>query len=323
MRRRSKARGKTGKVGRRKSATPNRANPPKAKSNHHSVAATHETQIARLTRERDEAFEREKAIAEVLGVISSSPSELEPVFQNLLSNARRLCAADFGLMFQYDGSSFQLMAQLGADPDFVGYLQRGPFRPGPETLTGRVLRARAPVQIEDFAKSKGYLDRDPLAVMAVERGGIRTNIGVPMLRENELIGVISLYRQEVRLFTDKQIELLQNFADQAVIAVENTRLLNELRESLQQQTATADVLGVISASPGELEPVFQAMLENATRICGASFGNLLLPDGDTFRIAAMRGGTPEWNELRRRNPTVCATGNHPLGRAVATKQLQH
>ncbi|MFY9838783.1 MAG: GAF domain-containing protein, partial [Xanthobacteraceae bacterium] len=169
-------------MGRRKSATPNRANPPKAKLNRRSVAATHETEIARLTRERDEAFEREKAIAEVLGVISSSPSELEPVFQNLLSNARRLCAADFGLMFQYDGSSFQLMAQLGADPDFVGYLQRGPFRPGPETLTGRVLRARGPVQIEDFAKSKGYLDRDPLAIMAVERGGIRTNIGVPMLR---------------------------------------------------------------------------------------------------------------------------------------------
>ena len=160
-------------------------------------------ELRQRTTDLAESLEQQTATSEVLRVISSSPGELEPVFQNLLSNARRLCAADFGLMFQYDGSSFQLMAQLGADPDFVGYLQRGPFRPGPETLTGRVLRARGPVQIEDFAKSKGYLDRDPLAVMAVERGGIRTNIGVPMLRENELIGVISLYRQEVRLFTDK------------------------------------------------------------------------------------------------------------------------
>ncbi|MGN6748272.1 MAG: GAF domain-containing protein, partial [Xanthobacteraceae bacterium] len=276
---------------------------------------------ARLLNELRQSLEQQTATSEVLSVISSSSGELEPVFQNLLSNARRLCAADFGLMFQYDGSSFQLMAQLGADPDFVGYLQRGPFRPGPESLTGRVLRSRGPVQIEDFAKSKGYLDRDPLAVMAVEKGGIRTNIGVPLLRENELMGVISLYRQEVRLFTDKQIELLQNFAAQAVIAIENARLLNELRQSLEQQTATSEVLKVISSSLGDLEPVFQAMLENAVRICEANFGNLWLREGEAFRTVVMHGATVAYTEARQRAPLVRPSAGTGLARVLQTKQV--
>src|SRR5262249_12303961 len=251
---------------------------------------------ARLLNELRESLQQQTATSEVLRVISSSLGELEPVFQNLLSNARRLCAADFGLMFQYDGSAFQLMAQLGADPDFVGYLQRGPFRPGPESLTGRVLRSRGPVQIEDFAKSKGYLDRDPLAVMAVEKGGIRTNIGVPLLRENELVGLISLYRQEVRLFTDKQVELLQNFPAQAVIAIENTRLLNELRqrttdltESLEQQTAISEILRVISSSPSDVQPVLASVAEHAARICEAQFTNIVIVENDFLRVA-MRFG---------------------------------
>src|SRR4029453_5638697 len=146
---------------------------------------------------------------------------------------------------------------------------------------------------------------------------------VPMVKESELVGAILIYRQEVRSFTDKQIELIQNFAKQAVIAIENTRLLNELRESLQQQTATSDVLQVISSSPGELEPVFQAMLENATRICEAKFGNLLLYDGDAFRIVAMHGAPPEWDALRGRDPVIRFSPLNPLGRVVATKQLQH
>ena len=148
-------------------------------------------------------------------------------------------------------------------------------------------------------------------VEAVEIGGVRTMLAVPMLKENDLIGAFTMNRQEVRLFTDKQIELVQNFAAQAVIAIENTRLLNELRQSLEQQTATADVLRVISSSPGELEPVFQAMLESATRICEAKIGNLLLFDGRNMRVVAMHNAPREHEEMRRRNPVI------PLERSIA------
>src|SRR5262249_16419761 len=192
----------------------------------------------------------------------------------------------------------------------------------PETLTGRVLRARGPVQIEDFAKSKGYLDRDPLVVMAVERGGVRTTLGVPMLRESKLIGIISLYRQEVRPFTDKQIELLQNFADQAVIAIENARLLSELRESLQQQTATADVLRVISSSPGELTPVFDAILANATRICEAKFGTLTQVVNGSPRLM-FQHGVPAAMEDYWRRETPKPSPRNALSHVVTTGQAAH
>jgi GAF domain-containing protein len=264
-------------------------------------------EVQKRTRELSESLDQQTATSEILQVISSSPDEIQTVFQTLLSNALRLCVADFGLIFQCNGSGVELMAHRGAKRAYLDYMRLGLDRSGPDTLISRLIKSRAPLQFDDYAKSQAYLDLDPLAVMAVERGGVRTLLGVPMLREGELIGAISLYRREVHPFTDKQIELLQSFAAQAVIAIENTRLLKELRQSLEQQTATSEVLQIISSSLGELEPAFNAILENATRICEARLGSMFLREGDIFRAVAVHGGS-SYAEWSRRDPAVDMRG---------------
>ena len=281
---------------------------------------------ARLFKETNEALEQQTATSEVLRVISSSPGDLQPVFQAMLENAVRICDAKFGNIYRWEGDALHLVASHDTPPAFVQARRRSPFHrdDAREPVISRLLATKAAVHIADAAAMPGYLDRsDQRAVAGVELGGVRTVLAVPMLLENEVIGSFTVYRHEVRPFTDKQIALVQNFANQAVIAIENTRLLNELRQSLEQQTATAEVLSVISSSPGELQPVFQAMLENAVRICEAKFGSLFRFDGEKIQFAAEVGTPPEYAEFQKRRGLVQARPGTLLDRAARTKQVIH
>ena len=198
--------------------------------------ADHKTQsdVAQLIRERDEALEREKATAEVLRVISSSPGELEPVFQAMLENAVRICEAKFGTLYLRAGDAFRAAALHNAPPAFVEFWQRGPHRPGPSTVLSRVLRTKEVVHISDITADQAYTERDPLFIAAAELGGFRTVLAVPMLKETDVLGAIYIYRQEVRPFSNKQIALLASFASQAVIAIENVRLFEAIQDKSRQ-----------------------------------------------------------------------------------------
>src|ERR1700677_393993 len=316
MRRRSKTGGGPAKT--RRSTTAKRRNAAKAAVGRSSAAVSQDTRVALLTRERDEALEQLSAASEVLKVISSSPGALEPVFTSILNNATRICQANFGTLFLREGEALRVAAHHGSltkawDEQWrVGML----LQPDAELQAFQTLSAGRPIQVADLSNAPSYLARNPKAVNSVEIGGIRTMVTVPMLKDGEAIGVITIFRTEIHELADKQIALVTNFAAQAVIAIENTRLLNELRQSLEQQTATAEVLGVINASRGDLQPVFESMVEKARRLCEADAGHLALPVGDDYRSVAVAAMSPEMEALIRSVSYAPGRGT-AVGRALA------
>jgi GAF domain-containing protein len=294
-----------------------------------AAQATIAIENARLLNELRESLQQQTATADVLKVISGSTGDLKPVFESILANATRICEAKFGALFLTEGDAFHAVALHGAI-EYAEARRREPtIRPGPGTSLNRAASTKQPVQIADIRAEPAYTN-DPQRFAFLNLAGARTVIAVPMLRDGELVGIINIYRTEVRPFTDKQIELLKNFAAQAVIAIENTRLLNELRqrtddlsESLEQQTATSAVLRVISSSPGDLGPVFEAMLQNSVRICEAGFGQMFLCEDDNVRLVAAVGVPTALIEFDKRRGSFQPSPGGGLDRVIRAKQVIH
>src|SRR5499427_4695863 len=339
MRRRSRASSKVAKALSRKARTPKPRDASTVR--HPSSAAGQEAEVVRLTRELNEAREQQEATSEILRVISSSPSDAQPVFETIVRNAVSLCGSLYANVFRFDGELLHFVAfnmSPSAAPRASARIQKNwrhymdllkakyPMRPDSSQVAGRVLLTKSVVRLEDALADPDYDQRYARAI------GFRRLLGVPMLREGDPLGVIVAGWAEAGPVPKIQEELLKTFADQAVIAIENVRLFEaeqqrtrELAESLEQQTATADVLRIISSSPGELKPVFNAMLENAVRLCEAEFGHLFLYDGEAFHAAALHSASQAFAEVRRR-PVVLRDLLHPdnpLARMARTKAVVH
>ncbi|MBS0526445.1 MAG: GAF domain-containing protein, partial [Proteobacteria bacterium] len=250
-----------------------------------------ERELALARAERDEAQAREAALAEVLQAVNASPGDPAPVFDMIIGKAMALCDAAFGALLTYEGEHLTLVAHRNSPPALAAYWET-PQYVDPATTISQALREGTASQIVDLAQSENYRKRLPMTVASVELGGIRTLVQVPLRSERGPIGLFILYRREVRPFADRQLALVEAFAAQAAIAMENARLLNEQREALEQQTATADILRVISQSPTSVQPVFDVIAESALRLLGGWSVIVWRYDGSRLHIGAAKGGHP-------------------------------
>jgi two-component system, NtrC family, sensor kinase len=285
--------------------------------------------LAACCAERDSALAQQAASAEILRVINHSPRDLTPVFDVILEKATQIGEATFGIVYRFDGDVFRVETTREATPGFIEYLRRQPPRPDSGHALGRLLQAKQPVHIVDIKSERAYTEDEPTCVAAVEIAGARTFLAVPMLREDRLIGAIAIYRQEVRPFSDTQIDMARSFANTAVIAIENARLLGELsertrdlQESREYQTATSDVLKVISRSTFDLQPVLDTLVETAARLCQADLASINNRDGEVYRVAASFDYSPDLSVYARNFPMTPGRGT-VTGRAALERQVVH
>jgi signal transduction histidine kinase len=279
-------------------------------------------EVQARTRDLSQALERQTATSEVLRVISSSPRELDPVFKTMMENATRLCEADSASLGLCEGADVRIVARYNASAALLEQTKREPLlRPGPASGLGRSIRLKQVVQVPDIVNDQMYFDREPARVRLVE-AGYRSQLSVPLIKHDEAIGAFNILRRKTGLFTEKQIELVSNFAKQAVIAIENARLLNELRESLQQQTATADVLKVISRSTFDLKSVLQTLVESAAQLCDADNSTITRQQGTEFFRAAAYGYSPQFLEYIGAPPVQPGRGT-VHGRALVERRVIH
>jgi GAF domain len=320
MKRRSRAGGDRIKGRRPKTPEPERGNAPKGQARSKLSPAIEKTEVARLTRELTDERRQRVATSEVLRLLSGSHGDLNHLFDIILANAKNLCQANFGTLSLCEGEAFRVVAMQNVPPGLAELRRREPLvRAGPLL---RMAETKRLLHIADYKEYVASHPADSDAAAFAKLTGVRTILEVPMLKDDDVVGAIVIYRKEVRRFDDREISLVKDFAAQAVIAIENARLLNELRESLQEQTATAEVLKTISGSPGDVEPVFAAMLEKAARICDAAFGNIYHWDGDALHLVGTHNTPPALAKARERSP-VRVNARMPVGRMLATKKTVH